>query len=86
MSSSESSKNHLDMNGNMIDRLYIEDMLIQSAWPGVDPDRFPPFYVKRSDFRKMDNFLKITVNFPSLNFETWPISCPKNSKAQGMAL
>ena len=26
--------------------------------PGADPDRFPPFYLKRLDFWKMDNFLK----------------------------
>jgi len=34
----------------------------------------------------MNNFLKIEVNFPNLDLETWPISCPKNLKAQGMAL
>ena len=56
--------------------------LISSA----DLDRFPPFYVNRSDFWKMNNILKIAVNFPNLNLETWSISCPKNSKAQGMEL
>jgi len=34
----------------------------------------------------MDNYLKIEVNFPNLNLETWSISCQKNTKAQGMAL
>lgn len=43
--------------------------------PGGDPTRFPPFYVKRSDF------LKLKVNFPSHKLETWPISCQKNLKA-----
>jgi len=34
----------------------------------------------------MDKFLKIEVDFPKLNLQTWPISCPKNLKAQGMGL
>jgi len=33
---------------------------------GADPDRFPPFYVKRSYFWKMDNFLNQKSIFETL--------------------
>ena len=58
----------------------------KASFPNADSDWCPLFYVKRSDFWKMDIVLKVKVNFPSLNLETWPFSCPKNSKAQGMVL
>ena len=52
----------------------------------MDPDLFPAFYVNGQTFEKWITFEKMKVNFPNLNLETWPISCSKNSKSQGIAL